>query len=67
MLALIQDTSPGSALLVLAVVIGFLIGCRAAVACWLGAAVIRASRPQDLPEALTAVQAVVDAVCRFRR
>jgi hypothetical protein len=67
MFALIQDTPPGAALLVVAAISGLLIGCRAIVACWLGTAAIRASRPQDLPEALAAVRAVLDTAFRFRR
>jgi len=67
MLALIQDTPPGAALFVLAAVAALLIDCRALVACWLGLAVIRASKPQDLPKALAAVRTVVDAAFRFRR
>ncbi|MET9521487.1 hypothetical protein [Streptomyces coeruleorubidus] len=67
MLALIKDTPPGAALLAIAAVIGLLIGCRAIVACWLGLAVIRASRPQHLAEALEAVRAVVDATFKLKR
>lgn len=67
MLALIQDTPPSSALIALAILAGLLIGCRAIVACWLGLAAIRASRPQDLPKALAAVRAVVDGAFRLRR
>ena len=67
MFALIQDTPPGAALLVIAAVVGLLIGCRAAVAYGLGRAVIRASRPQDLPKSLNAVRTVVDAAFRLKR
>lgn len=67
MFALIQDTPPGAALLVIAAIIGLLIGCRALVVCWLGLAAIRASQPQDLPKALAAVRTVVDAAFRLRR
>jgi hypothetical protein len=67
MLALIQDTPPGAALIVLAVVVGLVIGCRAIVTCWLGLAAIRAARPQDLPKALAAVRAVVDGAFRLKR
>lgn len=67
MFALVQDTPPGAALLAIAAVASFLIGCRAVVACWLGTAAIRASRPQDLPKALAAVRTIVDAAFRFRR
>ncbi|WP_328931915.1 MULTISPECIES: hypothetical protein [unclassified Streptomyces] len=67
MLALIQNTPPGDALVAVAALLGFLIGCRAYVAYRLGLAAIRAARPQDLPKALAAVRAVVDAAFRLRR
>jgi hypothetical protein len=67
MLALIQNTQPGVALIAITVVAVLLICCRAVVACWLGLAAIRACRPQDLAKALAAVRCVVDGAFRFRR
>jgi xanthosine utilization system XapX-like protein len=67
MFALIQNTPPSMTLLAIAGLAGLLIGCRAIVACWLGLAVIRASRPKDLPEALAAVPTVLDAAFRLKR
>ena len=67
MLAIVQNTPPGAALLVVAVLVGFLIGCRAIVACWLGLAAMRAADAEDLPKVLAAVRAVVDAAFRLRR
>lgn len=67
MLALLQDTPPGTALFIIAAIIGLIVGCRALVTYGLGRAVIRASRPEDLPKTLRAVREVVDAATRLTR
>lgn len=67
MLALLQDTPPGAALLAITGLLALLIACRALVAYGLSRAVISRSRPQDLPKALTAVRAVVDSAFRLKR
>ncbi|MGQ4343543.1 hypothetical protein [Streptomyces sp. SAS_275] len=67
MLALIQATPPGIALLAIAAMAGIVFGCRAVVTCLLGLAAIRAARPQDLPASLKAVRGLVDGAFRLKR
>lgn len=67
MLALIQDTPPGAALLAVIGLLAFLIGCRALVAYRLGLTAMRTAAPDDLPKTLAAVRTIIDTAFRIRR
>jgi hypothetical protein len=67
MLALLDNASPAYLVVAVVGVAALLIVCVTIVAVTLGIAVIRSVPPQDIPQGLTAVRAILEAAYRRRR